>query len=78
MGKRIDEKTIEQIPVLYEQYQNKAEVARQLGISSASVNKYLAVYNGAPVEVVAKKRVKIDEELIAQINEKYKACKNMA
>lgn len=78
MGKRIDEKTIEQIPVLYEQYQNKAEVARQLGISSASVNKYLAVYNGAPVEVVNKKRVKIDEELIAQINEKYKACKNMA
>lgn len=78
MGKRIDEETIKQIPILYEQLQNKAEVARHLGISTASVNKYLAIYNGAPVEVVAKKRVKVDEELIAQINEKYKSCKNMA
>jgi predicted transcriptional regulator len=78
MGKKIDEKIIEQIPVLYEQYQSKAEVARQLGISSASVNKYLAIYNSAPVEVVTKKRVKIDDNLIAQINEKYKSYKNMA
>ena len=78
MGKKIDEAIIEQIPVLFEELKNKAEVARRLGISPASVNKYLAIYNGAPVEVVAKKRVKIDEKLIAQINEKYKSCKNMA
>ena len=78
MGKKIDEAMIEQIPVLFEELKNKAEVARRLGISPTSVNKYLAIYNGAPVEVVAKKRVKVDEKLIAQINEKYKSCKNMA
>lgn len=78
MAKRIDEKTIEQIPILYEQLKNKAEVARQLGISAASVNKYLAIYNGAPVEVANKKRVKVDEELIAKINELYKTYKNMS
>ena len=78
MGNKIDEAIIEQIPVLFEELKNKAEVARRLGISPASVNKYLAIYNGAPVEVVAKKRVKVDEKLIAQINEKYKSCKNMA
>ena len=78
MGKKIDEAIIEQISVLFEELKSKAEVARRLGISPASVNKYLAIYNGAPVEVVTKKRVKVDEELIAQINEKYKSCKNMA
>lgn len=78
MGKKIDEAIIEQIPVLFEELKSKAEVARRLGISPASVNKYLVIYNGAPVEVVTKKRVKVDEELIAQINEKYKSCKNMA
>ena len=78
MAKRIDEKTIEQIPILYEQLKNKAEVARQLGLSAASVNKYLAIYNGAPVEVTNKKRVKVDEELVQKINELYKSCKNMS
>ena len=78
MAKRIDQKTIEQIPILYEQLKNKAEVARQLGISAASVNKYLAIYNGAPVEVTNKKRVKVDEELVQKINELYKSCKNMS
>ncbi len=78
MAKRIDEKTIEQIPILYEQLKNKAEVARQLGISAASVNKYLAIYNGAPVEVANKKRVKVDEELVNKINELYKSYKNMS
>lgn len=78
MAKRIDEKTIEQIPILYEQLKNKAEVARQLGISSASVNKYLAIYNGAPVEVAKKKRVKVDDELIEKINQLYRSYKNMS
>lgn len=77
MGKKIDEAIIEQIPVLFEELKSKAEVARRLGISPASVNKYLTIYNGAPVEVVTKKRIKVDEEIIAQINEKYKSCKNM-
>lgn len=78
MAKRIDEKTIEQIPILYEQLKNKAEVARQLGISAASVNKYLAIYNGAPIEVAKKKRVKVDDELVEKINQLYHSYKNMA
>lgn len=79
MGKKLSEDVINQIPILYEQTKSKAEVARQLGISTASVNKYLAIYNGAPVEIVAKKvRVKIDEEMIAKINERYAALKNMS
>lgn len=78
MGKKIDEAVIEQIPVLYEELKSKAEVARRLSISTATVNKYLAIYNGAPVEVIAKKRVKVDEEMVAKINELYKSYKNMA
>lgn len=78
MGKKISEDIIAQIPILYEKLQSKAEVARQLGISAASVNKYLAVYNGAPVEVTKKKRVKVDDELIEQINKLYAHYRNMA
>ena len=78
MGKKIDEEIIKQIPILYEQLKNKTEVAKQLNISVASVNKYLTIFNGAPAEVVIKKRVKVDEELINQINIKYKKYKNMS
>lgn len=78
MGKKIDDKIIEQIPIKYNELKNKKKTAEALGISVATVNKYLTIYDGAPVEVVKKKRVKIDEELIAQINEKYKSYKNMA
>lgn len=78
MGKKIDEKIIEQIPIKYNELKSKKKTAEVLGISIATVNKYLTVYEGAPVEVTKKKRVKIDEELINQINEKYKSYKNMA
>lgn len=78
MGKKIDDKIIEQIPIKYNELKNKKKTAEALGISVATVNKYLTIYDGAPVEVVKKKRVKIDDELIARINEKYKSYKNMA
>lgn len=78
MGKKISDEIIEQIPVLYEQTKDKKKVASDLGISVASVNKYLAIYNGAPTETVAKKRVKVDEALIAEINKRFQSCKNMA
>ena len=78
MGKKISDEIIYQIPILYEQLKNKTEVARELGISVASVNKYLAIYESGPVEVVKKTRVKIDEAMIEKINEEYKNCKNMA
>lgn len=75
---RLSEEIISQIPILYEELKNKSEVARQLGISINSVNKYLTVLNAAPVEKVKKPRVKITEEVIKQINDEYKKCKNMS
>lgn len=79
MAKKISDEIINQIPILYEQLKNKSEVARQLGISAATVNKYLTVIAAAPQEVKKerKKRVKVTEELIQQINEEYTKLKNM-
>lgn len=78
MSKRIDSTIIEQIPILYEKYENKAKVARELNVSTATVNKYLTLYNSAPVEVVKKKRVKIDEETERKINELYSTYRNLS
>ena len=47
MAKKISDEVINQIPILYEQLKNKSEVARQLGISAATVNKYLTVIAAA-------------------------------
>ncbi len=79
MAKKISDEIISQIPVLYEQFKNKTEVAKQLNISVATVNKYLNIYNSSPDNVVLKKRtrVKVDEALIEQINIAYQNCKNM-
>lgn len=79
MGRKISEDIIEQIPILYDQLKNKTKVAEQLHISPTTVNKYLTIYNGAPPEVVKKsrQRVKVDEELISKINEKYFECRNI-
>lgn len=77
MGKKIDDEIIAQIPVLYEQIKNKTKVAEKLNISVASVNKYLNIYNNAPDAVVIKKRVKIDDALVEEINKHYQSCKNM-
>lgn len=79
MAKKISDEVINQIPILYEQLKNKSEVARQLGISAATVNKYLTVIAAAPQEVKKerKKRVKVTDELIQQINEEYTKLKNM-
>lgn len=78
MGKKLDEEIINQIPSLYEKYKNKTKVAEELKISVATVNKYLNIYNAAPVEVIKKQRIKVDEELIEKINTLYKSYKNMA
>lgn len=79
MAKKISDEIINQIPILYEQLKNKSEVVRQLGISAATVNKYLTVIAAAPQEVKKerKKRVKVTDELIQQINEEYTKLKNM-
>lgn len=73
---KLSEEIIQQIPILYNELQNKSEVARRLKISVASVNKYLVISN-APVETVQKKRVKITPEIVNQINEEYIKNKNL-
>lgn len=77
MARKIDDEIINQIPVLYAQYQNKSQVARELGITPSTVSKYLALYEASePRE--RKQRAKVTDELIAQINDKYKECRNMS
>ena len=74
MANRLSDEIINKIPVLYSELQNKAAVARELGISVASVNKYLTVISGAPQEIKKekKKRIKITDEVVKQINDEYK------
>ena len=77
MARKIDDEIINQIPVLYAQCQNKSQVARELGITPSTVSKYLALYEASePRE--RKQRAKITDELVAQINDKYKECRNMS
>lgn len=78
MGIKLSNEVISQIPILYEELKNKAEVARKLNISVASVNKYLTIINAAPVEEKKKTRVKVTPELIEKINQEYTQCKNMS
>ena len=77
---------IEQIPILFEKLGTKAAVARELGISPATVTRYLEL----PIEqksVIKKKNEKIDvrklsedekQKLIQKINEEYQSCYNMS
>lgn len=76
---RLSEDVIKQIPILYSETKNKAEVARRLNISVASVNKYLTVISAAPVieEKIKKPRIKITDEIIQKINIEYTKCKSL-
>ena len=76
MGKKLSDEIISQIPVLYEQLKSKKKVAEELNISTATVNKYLNIYNNSPDHV--KKRTVIDGNLIEQINILYQKYKNMS
>lgn len=78
MSSKISNEIKEQIPILYEQYHNKTKVAELLNISTATVNKYLAIYNGAPAEKVRKKSVIVDKELENKINELFSQYRNMS
>lgn len=75
MGRRIDDNIIEQIPILYAKYKNKTKTAEELGISVITLNKYLNLLAAAPEK---KKRAKITDEIIAEINNRFKDCKNMS
>lgn len=82
MGKTIDKEAIEQIPILYGKLKSKAAVARELGITSATVARYLKLYEAAPDGVIEqkerKKPLKITPEIEEEINKRYKECKNMS
>ena len=78
LGKKISEEIIEQIPILYKEYGTKKAVAEKLNISVSTVNKYLNLYEAAPVKSAEHKKVKIDQDLIEEINKKYQSCQNMA
>lgn len=66
---------INQIPILYEQCHNKSQVARELGISVTSVDKYLRDFNVTPAQ--RKERTKITPELIDDINRLYSEYSNL-
>ena len=78
MGQKLSEEIINEIPVLYEQLKNKTKVAKELGISVGSVNKYLTIISAAPIKEEKKPRVKITDEIIKKINDEYVICKNMS
>lgn len=78
MGQKLSEEIINKIPVLYEQLKNKTKVAKELGISVGSVNKYLTIISAAPIKEEKKLRVKITDEIIKKINDEYVICKNMS
>lgn len=75
---KLPKEVIEQIPLLYSKCFNKAEVARQLGISQGTVNKYLTLAEVAPPqEKVKKERKKITDEDIIKINQIYSEKKDL-
>lgn len=78
MGQKLSEEIVNKIPVLYEQLKNKTKVAKELGISVGSVNKYLTIISATPIKEEKKPRVKITDEIIKKINDEYVICKNMS
>lgn len=78
MGKQIDKNIVEQIPILYKKINNKTKVAKELGISVATVNKYLKIYEAAPIAEKPKGRTTITKDIEEQINKRYQECKNMS
>lgn len=76
MGKQISAEIIKQIPILYEKYHNKSQVARDLGISAASVDKYLKELDVMPAQ--RKERTKITPEIEAEINRLYSEYPNLS
>lgn len=76
MGRKISIEVIAQIPVLYEKCHNKSQVARELGISIASVDKYLKETDIVPAQ--RKPRMKITPEIEEQINKLYAEVQNLS
>lgn len=78
MGKKLSQEVISQIPILYDKYKNKSRVAKELGITTNSVTKYLTISAAAPLEEKKKTRTKVTPELIEKINKEYANYKNMS
>lgn len=77
LAKRISDEIKNQIPILYKKLGSKKKIAETLGISVSSVNKYLNLYEAAPPEE-KKLKNKITDEMIEEINNRYKDCRNMS
>ena len=80
---KLSPEIINQIPVLYAELNNKAEVARRLGISQASVSKYLKLFEAEGLsnnlESVEKPKArKLTDDEIKLANELYAKYVNMA
>lgn len=67
---RLSPETISQIPILYDKLKNKAAVARELNISTTSVNRYLTTTGNTDKAMTS--------ETIEQVNKLYSECKNMS
>lgn len=83
MGRKLDENTIKQIFILYEQLNNQAEVARRLGISQTTVRRYLSLGAAATLDSTStststSKKTKITPEMEEEINKRYQECRNMS
>lgn len=74
---RISQEVAEQIPILYDKYKVKSRVAKELGISTSTVSRYLIA--AGDVESKSKpKKLNLSEEEINKLNESYKKSQNMA
>lgn len=73
MGKKISQEIIDQIPILYSQLKSREKVAQQLGISSATVSRYLREQN----EKLLKKS-EITNEIAQNINDVFSKNKSLA
>lgn len=80
MGKRISQEMINQIPILYKELGTKKAVAEQLGISTATVNKYLNLGEAinCAESTSQKPRIKITSEMVEEINRLYEETHNMS
>lgn len=79
MAKSLPPEIVSQIPILFSELNNRKEVARRLGISTASVSKYLKLFEAEGLTQTEKPKArKLSEEEIKLANDLYVKYLNMA
>lgn len=73
---KLAQEIIDKIPVLYGQLGSQKAVAEELGISTASVRKYLNLFQATANS--NRKKTSLDEETILKINERYSETRNLS